>query len=77
MFESRLNMSEKNIIRGFYDDLFNMKKVLMYLPLMERTVTKLLNKQALEASGSLEMVDWIVAMQRIIFLSSYLDRAPP
>ena len=74
---SFLSEQEKRQIQPFYDDLYNMKKVIMFLPYLERTVIRQMRTTALETCPFVGLARWEIIIRRIVYLYTFLDRAPP
>ena len=74
---SFLSEQEKNQIRPFYENLYNMNKVIMFLPYLERTVIRQMRTTAVEACPFVGLARWEMVIRRIVYLYTFLDRAPP
>ena len=74
---SFLSEQEKRQIQPFYDDLYQMKKVILFLPYMERTVVRQMKTSALESCPFIGLARWEIVIRRIVYLYTFLDRAPP
>ena len=74
--ESFYNNEEKDHLRSYYERMYNMHKVVNFMPYLERSL-ELLKKPPMEACPHMELVDWTVIMQRMVYLFANLDRAPP
>ena len=64
-------------IRSLYDNLYKMEKVLIWMPVMQKTVIQKLRLQPLETSLYISMAKWETIMQRMVYYYSCMDRAPP
>ena len=74
---SFLSEQEKRKIAPFYENLYEMKKVIMFLPYLERTVIRQMRSSAVEACPYVGLANWEMVIRRIVFLYTFLDRAPP
>ena len=74
--EGFYNNNEKDRLRSFYDKMYNMHKVINFMPYLEKSLSQL-KLPPMEACSHLELTDWKVLMQRIVYLFANLDRAPP
>ena len=74
---SFLSEQEKNQIRPFYEELYRMKKVILFLPYLERTVVRQMRTSALESCPFVGLARWETIIRRIVFMYTFLDRAPP
>lgn len=74
---SFLSEQEKRQIQPFYENLYQMKKVILFLPYMERTVVRQMKTSALESCPFIGLARWEIIIRRIVYLYTFLDRAPP
>ena len=72
-----LNNTEMDKARPFYEQFYNMKKVLMMLPVLEKTLIHKLKRPATETCMYIALANWEKVIERVIFLFTFLDRAPP
>ena len=72
-----LSNVEMQQAKPFYDDMYAMRKVIMMLPLLEKTLIHKLKMRAYETCPFVGLANWEKVMQRIVYLFTYLDRAPP